>query len=98
MPCCAAAAFIIAQVMLGVDALRRFFFGSGSAAVAGNPATEWRLDAPALALPKSSRILTPRRIAIAAVIEIVILAGGGYELHAHFSGHHHHHAVATLNR
>ena len=83
MPCCAFAAFIVAQIVIGLDAAKRFFFGTGLKSLESNPATEWRLDAVSLSAPSSPR-LSPRWFAIAAAIEIAIFASGAYGLSTHF--------------
>jgi hypothetical protein len=88
MPCCAFAAFIISQIVLGFGALKRFVLRRDDSleAVANNPATEWRLNggAPALAVA-SARKFGIRAVALAASIEILLGVGAayGYHLHAH---------------
>ena len=98
MPCCAFAAFIVSQVVLGFGAFKRFVLRSDDAFddAPNNSATEWRLigGAPALAAP-SRRRYGLRMLAIAASIEILLAIGAayGYHLHAH---HHHHHDLASV--
>ena len=86
MPCCALAAFILGQILIGLDGIKRFF-GIAVSAVPDNPATEWRLGT-ITAPPKSSPRLGFRWAAVVAVFEIALLAGGAYGLRAHF-GHGH---------
>ncbi len=98
MPCCAFAAFIVSQVVLGFGVVKRFVLRSGDAFddTPINSATEWRLIgvAPALAAP-SRRRSGLRILAIAASVEILLAIGAayGYHLHAH---HHHHHDLASV--
>jgi hypothetical protein len=88
MPCCAFAAFIISQIVLGFGAIKRFVLRRDDSleAAENNPATEWRLNGDASALAAS----TPRRfgiraLALATSIEILLGVGAayGYHLHAH---------------
>ena len=98
MPCCAFAAFILSQVVLGFGALKRFVLRSDDAFddAPSNSATEWRLigGAPALTEPPR-RHYGLRIVAIAASVEILIAIGAayGYHIHAH---HHHHHDLASV--
>jgi hypothetical protein len=75
MPCCAFAAFILSQVVLGFGALKRFVLRSDGAFddAPSNSATESRLigGAPALAEP-SRRRYGWRMLTIAASVEILI--------------------------
>src|SRR5712664_2072479 len=97
MPCCAFAAFIISQVVLGFGAFKRFVLRSDDAFddAPNNSATEWRLigGASALDAPPGRRFGL-RMLAIAASIEILlaVCAAYGYHLHAH----HHHHDLASV--
>jgi len=84
MPCCALAAFILGQVVIAIDGIKRSF-GIAVSAVPDNPATEWRLGSIA-APPKSSLRLGLRWVAVVAIVEVALVAGGAYGLHAHF-GH-----------
>ena len=99
MPCCAFAAFIVSQVVLGFGVVKRFMLRSGDTLddAPVNPATEWRLIgvAPALAALDSSRRPRLRALAIAASIEIILAIGTayGYRLHAHA---HHHNGLAGV--
>jgi hypothetical protein len=86
MPCCALAAFIVGQVIIGLDGIKRFF-GIAPSAILDNPATEWRLGSVP-APRKSPRRLGLRWATVVAAIEIALVAGGAYGLHAHF-GHGH---------
>ena len=85
MPCCALAAFILGQVLIGLDGIKRFL-GIATSAAPDNPATEWRLGG--VTTPrKSSPRLGLRWAAVVAILEIALMAGGTYGLRAHF-GHH----------
>jgi hypothetical protein len=89
MPCCALAAFIIGQIVIGFDAFKRFVLGRpiGQEEIKNNPASEWLLfggsgaaevSAPAL------RIKMPIRwIAVAAALEIVLAMGAVYGVRTH---------------
>jgi hypothetical protein len=95
MPCCAFAAFIISQIVLGLGAIKRFVLRSGDSLepAPNNPATEWRLNGnpPALAVP--TRRFGLRTLAFAASIEILLTVGSVYGYHQHT--HHHHHQDAA---
>jgi hypothetical protein len=89
MPCCAFAAFIISQIVLGFGAFKRFVLRRGDSleAAANNPATEWQLSTSASALAAP----TPRRfgiraLALATSIEILLGVGAAYGYHLHM--HH----------
>ena len=99
MPCCAFAAFIVSQIVLGFGAVKKFLLRSGDPTadeIPSNPATEWRLigGAAALATPPARRFGI-RTLVLAASIEIVLVVGAayGYHVHAH---HHHHHDLASV--
>jgi hypothetical protein len=107
MPCCAFAAFIVGQILLGLNAVKRFVFGNSfDAEVSDNPATEWRLvgaeQFSATPAKAPRRVIGARWFAAAAVIEMVLLLGGAYGLHVHFQHHVQHHAashkVASLTK
>jgi hypothetical protein len=89
MPCCAFAAFIISQIVLGVGAIKRFVLRSDDslAQTPNNPATEWRLNGASTAIASSRRRFGIRTLAVAASIEILLAVGAayGYHLHAHHS-------------
>ena len=97
MPCCAFAAFIISQIVLGFGAFKRFVLRSGDALddAPSNPATEWRLigDAPSFAAPRVRRFGT-RMLALAVSIEILLALGAAYGSHLHT--HHHHHGLVGV--
>ena len=97
MPCCAFAAFIVSQVVLGFGVFKRFVLRSDDAFddEPSNSATEWRLigGAPALAAP-SRRRYGLRILAIAAPIEILLAIGAAYGYHLH--AHHHHRDLASV--
>jgi hypothetical protein len=88
MPCCAFAAFIISQIVLGFGAFKRLVLRRDESheAAPNNPATEWRLNgrAPAFAGPAPRRFGI-RTLALATSIEILLAMGAayGYHLHAH---------------
>jgi len=99
MPCCAFAAFIVSQIVLGFGTVKKFLLRSGDSTaddIPSNPATEWRLigGAPALAATPVRRFGI-RTLAFVASIEIVLAVGAayGYHVHAH---HHHHHDLASV--
>ena len=84
MPCCALAAFILGHVLIGLDGIKRFF-GIATSAAPDNPATEWHLGG--VTTPrKSSPRLGFRWAAVVTILEIALVVGGTYGLHAHF-GH-----------
>ena len=100
MPCCAFAAFLFSQLILGVAAVRRIVLGARAESRAhANVAVEWRLPesggaAAAVIRPTSLR---PRRLsvpifALAALIELAVLCGAIYGVRAHL-GHTHHESV-----
>src|ERR1700687_3370960 len=97
MPCCAFAAFIVSQVVLGFGAIKRFVLRSDEPIddAPSNPATEWRLigGAPALAVPARRRHGL-RILAIAASVEILLAISAAYGYHLH--AHHHHHDLASV--
>jgi hypothetical protein len=97
MPCCAFAAFIVSQIVLGFSAVKKLLLRSGDSGdeAPNNPATEWRLigGAPAIAATPIRRFGI-RALALAASIEIVIAAGAAYGYHLH--AHHHHHDLASV--
>jgi hypothetical protein len=90
MPCCAFAAFIISQIVLGFGAIKRFVLRSEDSLsdAPNNPATEWRLNGVS-ALVSSRRRFGVRMLAFAAAIEILLAVGAayGYHLHAHQAEH-----------
>ena len=104
MPCCAFAAAIVAQLLVGVRVVKRLFFGADEASASRNPAVEWRLQ------PVSARLVEPpapssvrlfgrwsiRGLAFAAALETAIVLGVAYGLLEH-AGHgtaHSRHAEA----
>jgi hypothetical protein len=101
MPCCAFAAFIVGQILLGFDAVKRFVFGGSSDASApDNPATEWRLAG--VGSPSAVKATNYRRgpgarwFAVAAIIEMALLFGGAYGIRSHFHHHADHSRVASI--
>ena len=103
MPCCAFAAIIVAQLLVGVRAVKRALFGGADGGLeARNPAVEWRLAVagamPIAVVPRSSRWLWGRRslggFALAAALEVMIAVGAIYGLVAHLAHHGGHSAEA----
>jgi hypothetical protein len=87
VPCCALAAFILGQVLIGLDGIKRFF-GIAASATPNNPATEWRLNSIA-PQRKSRPRLGVRWAAVVAILEVALGAGGAYGLRTHFGPSHH---------
>jgi hypothetical protein len=92
MPCCAFAAAVIGQLLLVVRAVKRWLLGE-SADATRNAAVEWRLDggSPIIETPRVSWLASRRvlgGLAIAAALEIALVAGAVYGLVDHF-GHGH---------
>ena len=98
MPCCAFAAFLLGQLLLGLAALKRLLLGRSAAADAPlNVVVEWRL-APAAAGPHAAGphaaapVLSTRRrhrvwtwsLAGAAVLEAALLLGAIQFARTHF--------------
>jgi hypothetical protein len=104
MPCCAFAAFLVGQILLGLDAVKRFVFGGSSdAEVPDNPATAWRLIgvAPVSGVRTANYRRGPgaRWFAVAAVIEMALLFGGAYGIRSHFQHHaNHNHTTPIVHR
>jgi hypothetical protein len=98
MPCCAFAAFILGQVLIGFDALKRFVFRRSEITVQPiNPATAWRLDGAISTghIATSSRArLGIRWLAVAASLEIALVTMGAYGLR---TGEHHLQAAFGAN-
>lgn len=91
MPCCAFAAFILGQILIGLDGFKRFVLRRDTSILADNAATEWRLlDNRSLAtLPRgffAGRSM--RWIAIAASLEVALAIGAIYGVRAHLLHHH----------
>jgi hypothetical protein len=91
MPCCALAAFVVGQIVIGFDALRRFVLGRSAAErIVPNPSAEWRLFAGQDSGQRSSRSMRPVRwFAIAAVLEAALLVAGAWGIR---SLRHHQHS------
>jgi hypothetical protein len=113
MPCCAFAAFIVGQILIGLDAIKRFVLG-GRASIGDlpdNPAAQWRLAAAGASnRTDSARGARPWRgragirwIAVAASIEIALAAGAVWGVGAHLGHHHqmnasaHHHMIVSVH-
>ncbi len=92
MPCCAFAAFLLGQFLLGLAALKRLLFGRSTAAeVPLNAAVEWRLvpagGSPVCAAPASGwsrRRVWTWSLAGAAVLEAALLVGAIQFARTHF--------------
>jgi len=99
MPCCAFAAFIVGQILLGFDAIKRFVLGRSASLgdIPDNPAAQWRLidgggPSRAAAAPPARRWrgrTGMRWIAVAATIEIALAAGAVWGVGVHLSHYHH---------
>ncbi len=86
MPCCALAAFVVGQIVIGFDAFKRFVLGARYAPKEPdvNPAAQWLLFAPGREETRAARGLRPLRwVAAAAALEVVLTAGAAYALRAH---------------
>jgi hypothetical protein len=101
MPCCAFAAFLFSQLVLGLAAIKRIVLPSRAESRAQtNAVVEWRLAEPGRTA-SSSAIRRPRRlsmpiVALAALLELALLCGTIYSVRVHL-GHVHHDAVGTAN-
>jgi hypothetical protein len=83
MPCCAFAAFILGQVLIGLDAFKRFVLRRSDSAVELpiNPATVWRLDGGVSSMPAAPASRARhgiRWLAVAASLEIALVTLGAY--------------------
>lgn len=89
MPCCALAAFIVGQIVIGFDGFKRFVLGRpiGQEQIKNNPASEWLLfggaNTATIAASALRRRLPARWIAVAAALEVVLAMGAVYGLRAH---------------
>jgi hypothetical protein len=98
MPCCAFAAFLFSQVILGIAAVKRIVPGARAGGrVQTNAAVEWRLpESGGAAAASVIRPASLRRLRIpiltVALIELVLLCGALYGVRAHL-GHAHHDVV-----
>ena len=91
MPCCAFAACIVGQLILGFVAVKRALLGGASgAAAAQNAVVLWRLDSPAAPAPAPA----PRRawrgarrrvrnLALVAALEVLLILGAVYGVREH---------------
>jgi len=91
MPCCAFAAFLLGQLLLGLAALKRLLGRSSAADAPLNAAVEWRLaPAGAATVCATPARRWPRRrawtwtFAGAAVLEAAVLLGAIQFARAHF--------------
>jgi hypothetical protein len=87
MPCCAFAAFVVSQIVLGFGAVKKFLLRSTDSVdeAPNNPATEWRLIGGAAA--PAPRRFGIRALALAGSIEMALMAGAAYGYHHHMSHH-----------
>ena len=102
MPCCAFAACIVAQLILGARAVKRAVLGRGGVGCEErNAAVEWRLDATSTIAvdltPTAANWYSGRRslrvLVLAAAFELVIVLGAIYGIVEHLGhGHGHEHA------
>jgi hypothetical protein len=90
MPCCAFAAFILGQILIGFDAIKRFVLGRSASAtdIAVNPATEWRLGSSRTVPPRKRDPHSLRWLAVAASLEAALMIGVGYGFRAHLTHDH----------
>ena len=101
MPCCALAAFLLAQIVLGWDAAKRFALKRPSAQndeLRINPAAQWRLipgpsAASEIAPPsfnpmKNVRRFPIRALAMAASLELLLASAAVYGIRLHRQHHH----------
>lgn len=86
MPCCAFAAFIVGQILIGLDGFKRFILGRSSSEIPVNPPSEWRLGALATLSPVRSRFAF-RWLVVAGSLEIVLALSAGYALRNHVLHH-----------
>jgi hypothetical protein len=91
LPCCAFAAAIIAQLLVGIRIVKRALIGADETSAVRNPVVEWRLE------PASARRVEPpasssvrllgrwplRGLAFAVAIEAAIVLGVAYGLWGH---------------
>jgi hypothetical protein len=106
LPCCAFAAAIVAQLLVGLRVVKRVFFGADEASASRNPAVEWRLQPVSARLveppaPSSARLFgrwSLRGLAFVAAIEAAIVIGVAYGLleHAGHGEHSSHARHATI--
>lgn len=89
MPCCAFAAFIVGQILIGLDAFKRLVLRRSSSPddIPINPASEWRLGAPAYAMGRARSPSALRWLAVAGSLEIVLALGAAYALRSHVVQH-----------
>jgi hypothetical protein len=98
MPCCAFAAFILGQILIGLDGFKRFVLRRDASILADNAATEWRLiDDRSIATPPRGILAgrSMRWIAIAASLEVALAIGAIYGVRAHLHHHHGSHLHST---
>jgi hypothetical protein len=86
MACCALAAFVVSQLLFGLDWLRERVLGAQPVRVAANPNAAWRLgDAPPLVATRAA-LAPPRRLALALgggalAFALAAVAMGAFETH-----------------
>ena len=101
MPCCAFAAFLFGQLVLGFAVIKRAVLGRNAESERQtNAAVEWRLGEHGRSTP-SKTLWRPRRLAmplfaLAALLEIALLFGAIYGVRAHL-GHAHHEVVEAAS-
>ena len=105
MPCCAFAAFLFSQLVIGCAAVRRLVLGArAETRLQSNPPVEWRLlesggatTASGIRPPlRRARRVSVSIVALAAVIELALLLGTIYSVRTHL-GHAHHETVGATS-
>ncbi len=92
MPCCAFAAFIVGQILIGLDAFKRFVLGRSCSEIPINPPSQWRLGAPASEVRVRPRFAF-RWMLVAGSLEIALAIGAAYTLRNHVLHHASGHAA-----
>jgi hypothetical protein len=104
MPCCALAAFLFGQLIVGCAAVkRRVLGGRAQTRLPSNAAVEWRLSESGGAtasvirptLPRPRRLSMPI-FALAVLIELALLWGAIHGVRTHLA-HVHHETVGTMS-
>jgi hypothetical protein len=84
MACCALAAFVVSQLLFGVDWLREHVLGAQRVRAVANANAAWRLGDEAPPAPARATFASPRRLALAALggalaFALVANATGAFE-------------------
>ena len=104
MPCCAFAAFLFGQLIVGCAAVKRRVLGTrAQTRLHSNATVEWRLleSAGATAPAIRPRLLRRRRLsmpifALAALLELALLFGAICSVRTHLAHAHHETVDATI--